>query len=508
MKYIATLLVALGITTLGISQKIKVTAGPVLDPKEIMKLMGGQQIKLVRFSKTPSTVSTGIFFDTVSNKSISYIGFSGSSLRFIVSDDYIKPGYGKELSAEFVKDGDKESIQLVSFVAVNNKLYIFYAVDFRKADQFSVYVNEVSKDFVVMGSPILVHNYKDLKKYGHSLGLTASRNNQYFLLYRDIETKSREPQKFECTVIDPSFGEIWSKIFEMENKDKELALQSIDLDNNGNLFVLAEKDTKPEGGPVLYFYRWKDKLFKSASLGLAEGDNFGVNLEIVNGTTPYLVGLNQQKKNIRCFVDRFDVLSTTLQHLSDTPMPEDFYKASNFNAFETKHWSVSSLVSLENKDLVAAVEARLVSYVNGIPRGYYTYFTFLNVFTEQGTLKYQHTVRKIQGSANEFIGLSLFPYKNKVLAIYNDHPDNLKLSPTEKKVEGYTGVKEAMIMVQQIDENGKVSKFQFTTDPQLKNWNLNLSSITKIKGKYYFANAMNRKGLLSFESRALTFEIE
>jgi hypothetical protein len=505
MKYIAVLVVALVIDMEGISQKIKVTLGPVLDQKEIVKMMGVPKFKIGRRA---TTISTGIFFDNVSNKSIIYFGFSGSSLRFMVSDDYIKPGYGKDLSAELVKEGDKESIQLVSFVSINNRLYIFYAIDFPKTDQFSVYMNEVSKDFVVMGSPILVHNYKDLKKYGHSVNLLPSRNNQYFLLSRDIETKPREPQKFECTVIDSLFSPTWSRLFEMENKDKELLLQSIDLDNNGNLYVLAEKEVKPEAGPVLYFYGWKDKLLKSAPLGLADGDNFGVKLEIVNGTTPYLVGLNQQKKSVRCFVDRFDVTSASLQHLGNTPMPDDFYKASNFNAFETNHWSVSNLVSLENKDLVASVEARLVKYVNGVPMGYYTYFTFLNVFTEQGALKYQHTIRKIQGSANEFIGLSLFAYKTKVLAIYNDHPKNLKLSPTEKKVEGYTGIKEAMIMVQEIDENGIVSKYPLTTDPQLENWNLNLSSITKIKGSYYYANAMSRKGMLSFESRALTFEIE
>lgn len=505
MKYLFALTFALLISTLTFSQKIKVTLGPVLDRKEVMKMMDLPRVMIFRRS---ASAYFGHFFDTLSNKTISYVGFSGKNLQFVLSDDYVKPSYSKPLVAEVGEEGEKETIHLISFVTLNKKLFIFYSVNFPKSDQFSVYVNEINKDFVAMGSPILIHKYSGLKKNGNSVSLQLSENTKYFLLYRDIETKGREAQKFECKVIDINFAEVWNKTFELETMDKEENILDMDIDNSANLLVLSQKEKEPESGPLLHFYGWKDKVFKTARLGPTEGDNFGVRLEIVDGVKPYVMGLNKQKKNISCFVDRFDVASATLQHLSNTAMPEDFYKASNFNAFETKHWRVSDIVSLENHMLVASVEARLVVTQNGVPRGYYTYFTFINGFSEDGSLKYQHTVRKMQGSADELIGLALISYKNSVLAIYNDHPDNLELSPSEKKVKGYTGLKEAMIMVQQIDEAGKVTKYPLTTDPAMKNWSLNLQALSKVKKKLYYSTAWNRKSLFSIDSRALTFEIE
>jgi hypothetical protein len=503
MKYPFVLVFTLLMSLQSFSQKIKVNLGPVLDRKEMMKMMD-----MPRSFKARRSAIYGQFFDTLSNKTISYIGFSGKNLQFILSDDYVKPSYSKPLVAEVGEEGEKETIRVISFLTLNKRLFIFYSVNFPKSDQFSVYVNEVNKDFVAMGSPILIQKFSGLKKNGNAVIFLSSENNQYFLLYRDIESKGREPQKFECKVIDTNFTEVWSKAFELESTDKEEDIQTIDIDNNANVFVLAQKEKEPESGPLLHFYGWKNKVFKTVRLGPAEGDNFGTRLEIVDGVKPYVMGLNKQKKNISCFVDRFDVASATVQHLSSTPMPEDFYKASNFNAYETKHWGISDIVSLENHTLVASVEARLVVTQNGVPRGYYTYFTFINAFSENGSLKYQHTVRKIQGSADELIGLALITYKNTVLAIYNDHPDNLKLSPTEKKVKGYTGVKEAMIVVQQIDEAGKVTKYPLTTDPEMKNWSLNLQALSRVKQKLYYSTALNRKGLLSIDSRALTFEIE
>lgn len=509
MKYNLAIAALTALTSLTFAQKIKVNPGPVLSPKEIMQLMASSASKSnVSVKLRSSSFAVGQFFDNVSNKTCSYIGASGGQLQFVVSDEFVKPSYSKSLSTELLKDGDKESIQLVSLTVHHGKLFIFYTLDFSKSDQFSLYVNEVSKDFVMMGSPILVHSYKDLKKYGHALGLLAAKNEQNFLVYRDVETKPREAQKFECTVLDSSFGEVWSKPFELEIKDKDLKIRQVDIDNNANVFVLAEKEAKPDSGPVLYFYGWKEKVFKSVDLGLAEGSNFGVKLEIVGGDKPYLIGLNQKKKDISCFVDLFDSSSATLQHLGSTAMPEDFYKASNYGAFETEHWGVSNVVSLENKDIVASIEARLALIRNGIPVAYFSYYTFLSVFTADGKPKLQHTIYKLQSGANELIGAALVPYKNSLLAIYNDHPSNLKLKPTDKKVEKYTGMKEAAIVVQQIGEDGKISKHEFTADPQLKNWSINLDALAKIQDGKFYATGLNRKSMFSFETRALTFDLE
>lgn len=104
---------------------------------------------------------------------------------------------------------------------LNKKMYILYSLKFPKQDGFSVYVNEVSSDMVVLGSPIVLQNFKDLDTYGMNVYVSSSEGKKYILITRIFTAKSKETQKLECKVIDESFAEVWYQRIETENTGSE-----------------------------------------------------------------------------------------------------------------------------------------------------------------------------------------------------------------------------------------------------------------------------------------------
>jgi len=487
------------------AQEIKVTIGPTLDQKEILRQMELSKWKL---ATKASSVSSMFFFDNRQSKAYSGIGFASGKIKLMSFDNYLVPAGVKELTAEFVKENEQEEVRIHTFLNRKDKLYILYSINYSKLDKFSLYVNEVSTDLVLLGSPILLHSFSDVKNSGMGLEIVVSKDESHLLAYRLYDTRSREQQQFECIVFDASFGLVWKNRFDLGLQDKELAIQSSDVDKNGNFFMLANRMERAKSIPVVYSYAWREKKFSTMSIGLPEGENFGASLELVDGVSPVVVGLNRVKKKITYFVNKLDGASGQSSLLGKGDMPDDFYRLSNLGAYESDDWEVKNLVSLDNGDFVATIESSLVLIKNGIEIGYFSYHAYVISFTREGKPKWTHVVRKKQNSLRENIGHLLIPYQNKVLIIYNDTPVNLKKNIDEKIVEPYTGLKEAVTLVQEIDDNGKVKRYPFSTSADLKNYNLNLQQLNKISENRYQLSAFFLKSRLSMTARNLTFEIK
>ncbi|NOT76665.1 MAG: hypothetical protein HOP08_17190 [Cyclobacteriaceae bacterium] len=493
------------ISVVGYSQKITIVKGPVIDQKQLREQL---DIKRFSFIRKNTSVSSTVFFDTRERKAYTGYGLNGGAFWFMSFNDYVNPSGMKKLSAEFVSTGDKETVQMVGFVRNTTKLFILYTIDFPDQDQFSLYVNEVNGDMQLMGTPILVSSFSGLKQSGSGLGLEKSKDEQSFLVFRLFNTKAKEKQKFECRLLDASFGEVWQKVFEPGNLDKELSIQSFQVDNSGNCYILAERTLKGDKRPILMSYLYKTKSFTISELGLDVGDNYGANLELLGGVKPYVVGINKQKKNFVYFVNRFNVSSGTMELLGSSMIDKDFNRFANIGGFDDSHWGVVNLVSLENNDLVATFEASLVMTKNGVIYGYSNYYTYVVSFTEDGKSKWTHVVRKKQmGIMGSFLSHYVFPYKNKVLIVYNDRPENMKRALNYVELEVFSG-KDAMMTVQEIDDQGKATKYPLTKDPQLANYSLNLETLSKIQDNLYHSGVITFKSRTTVDSRAVTIKIE
>jgi|JI10StandDraft_1071094.scaffolds.fasta_scaffold04139_17 hypothetical protein len=494
MKLFPSIILTL-ITTLSFGQRVEVTLGPVLDPKQIRN-----DVKLPRIAFGGS-YSTTLFFNPVEKKTYTGFGFKDKAFHFAVLDNYLNYSGVKKLAAETIN----ERVTLNSFIIVNNKMFVLYSMKFPDQDGFSVYVNEVSDDMVILGSPIILHNFKDLKAYGMNISVYISRDKQHLLINRLYETRPKEKQKMDCKVINNSFSEVWFKTIEMQNFDKELKVRSVDVDNSGNFYCLVEPNIRKVTQPTIYSYFWKTKSQKAFTAGLTTGDNFGTKLELLNGETPYVVGLNESDKKVTYFVHRIDKQAEALVSLGSSVMPGDFYKDSNFRGFETDDWSVTDVVSLENNTVVASIEASTYSSSTKV---FYSYNAYILGLREDGSQAWARTIYKKQGvTLDGTYGHVLIPAKDNVLIIYNDNEDNISKKPEDPKVDIFR-TKDPMVVVQEIDPAGKVSKYPLSKNPSMKGYALFFNMMGKIDKGLYYATGMKINGLFSIDSRNMTLLIK
>lgn len=481
------------------SQRIEVTVGPIMDPKQIRSEAGIPLMALVTPFKSFSYSST-LFFNPASKRTYTGFGFRNKSFKFAVLENYLTYTGIKELAAENID----EKVSILAFMFLKGKLYAVIGQKFPDRDEFSVYVNEVSDDMVLLGTPVVVQKFKDLKKYGMNVSVTASEEKEYILIARLHDTKPKEKQKVECKVVDPSFNEVWYKLIETENMDKDLELRSIALDKNANMHMLVETHVGKIDQPIIYSYFHESKSLKSFKLGLATGKNFGTRLRLLNSEKPYAVGLNKDEKSVSYFMNRIDVKSQTLEDLGSTSMPPDFYEASNVRMFDTFDWSVSDIITLEDNSIVASIEAVLVDTKYRI---HHTYNTYVVSFNESGKQKWSKVVQKKQAVMSGLDGHALLPAGNNVLVLYNDHKENASKKPEDTKVEVFKS-KDAMVMVQEIDATGTVKKYPFSTNKEFEGYALFFNAMDKIQKGLYYSSSINIKGMMSVESRNITFQIK
>jgi hypothetical protein len=492
----------LAVTSTAFAQKIDLNVGPIIDKKQVRKEMALPTFKMALPFK-PIRYSTDIFFNTKTKKTYNGIGFEGKSFSFGVLDDYVKYSGARKLASE----NFSEKVAIQAFISMEGRMFIFYTVPNEKTDDFTLYVNELSADMVMMGSPIVIHKYTGLKDYGRSIDVFTSKDKKKIAFTRLYIGKGKDIQKASCKVIDSSLSEVWYKEFEYEGTDKELAVRSFAIDNAGNFYSLVKYDNKKDGQSFLYTYFHKEKSWKSHAVGLADGKNFGTNLEVLNGEKCYVVGLNNTDKKISYFINSINPKTMQIEKLGSNPMPEDFYKASSFRSFSTDDWQVSNLISLANNNIVASIEAMLVETRNGVPVAWYTYNTYVVSFKDNGQANWTHTVYKKQAVLQQAAGHVLVPAGDDVLIIYNDDIDNLAKKPDDKKVEVCQRPTQTMAVVQQLDAAGKPSKYLFSKNKELTNYMVDLSNTQIIEGKLWYAPMMLFKSVFNIEMRSVTFNV-
>ena len=486
-------------TISGYAQRIEVTVGPVVDPKQIRKEAGIPKVVVGVPFKGFSYSSTH-FFHPAKKRTYSGFGIDNKAFKFAVLENYLTYNGVKKLTSETIN----EKVSLNAFIFLKDKLYVLFSQKFSDRDEFTVYVNEVSEEMVALGSPVPLHTFKDLKKCGMTVFVSSSEDKNYIMISRLYDTKAKEKQKIEFKVFDDSFSEVWYKLLETEDMDKDLEVQSIDIDKTGNMHMLVVSDVGKVKKPVIYSYFWSGKSLKTFNLGLTTGENFGTRLKLLNSEKPYAVGLNKNGKKVSYFVNRIDVKSQALENLSSTAMPEDFYEDSNIRTFDTFDWGVSDIVTLEDNSIVASIEAALLDTKY---RVYHTYNTYVVSFSETGSKKWSKVVQKKQVVVDGMHGHALLPAGNNVLVVYNDHKDNINKKPTDKKVDVFKS-KDAMIVVQEFDATGNVKKYPFSKDKKLDGFALFFTMMHKIEKGLYYSACINIKGLMSVDSKNLTFQIK
>ncbi len=488
---------ALGLSLIhcvGHSQSLKVTAGPIVDQNEIMKEIGISNLASARkgFSFTQ-------FFNPSKRTTYTGFGLQNEAFHFAALENYVNYTSVKQLTSEAIN----QKVRIHSFEVIDNQMYVLFSEDFETYDAFTLYVNEVDDNMVVLGSPIKVHSFENLKKQGQQILITRSENKKYRLITRVHEVKSKENVKLTMKLIDESFAEVWSRELETPTLKKDTRTYSIQIDNAGNAYVHFDDLSGKKNQPRLLSYFWKTNSLKTSTLGLTLGKNYNSKLQVVNGEKACVVGLNKNGYTVTYFMDVLNATTQQIEHLSEHEMSDEFDQVSTFRMFTIKDWTVRNIIALEDNSIVASVEASKLNTKYHIVQNFNTYLFSINEFGQQN---WARTIQKKQSTIMELEGHALVPAGNKTLVIYNDHQKNANLQLDDSEVEIFKA-KDAAVMVQEIDQKGHAKKYPLFDDPELKGYILSQNTLSKIEKGTYYSNCLYIKGMLNMTSRPITFEV-
>jgi hypothetical protein len=482
------------------AQKLKVTVGPEITTTQVIKLMEIPKWKPV---KVADLIPDGHFFDIRSRRTFTKFAFSKKN--FMYNENFISPSGNKAFIAE-VGEKESEKISVLRLLNQNNRLFIIYQKPNDKDGKYSVYINEIDKDLKVLGTPILIHTFNH-DASSAEIRTTISHDQKRFMLYRYV-LGLKQQQLLEYKMLDENFSEVASKLVELDDKENDVELEVPKIDNLGNIYLLASRrnDVDKNFYSVVLYYSTATGL-KVHRIGLDDGKNFGIHLKIVNGIKPYVVGLNKNDKEVRYFISSLDNQTGMERDLGSQRLPKDFYQAANKGGYETTYWRVANIVGLENGNIVASIEARAKLMKDHSTLGYLTDNTYLISFTPTGEEKYQRTIYKTQSGLPEFVGHVLIASKNNAFIIYNDHAENITISPESKNIKEYH-MKNAMVVVVEIDENGKVIKYPFSKDPTFSDFNISIADFVQLKDNLFFASTNRRKSIINVINRNVVLEFE
>lgn len=502
MKIASLFVLAFSATVSVFGQSIDIEIGPIINFEEIQKQVEVPRISLATPYKSFAH-SNGLFFNTQAKKSYSGFGFQNNGFCFGVYDNYLKYSGVKKLAAT----NFNEQTVLNGFLIVNKKLHVVYTIKDLKQDQFTVYASEVNPDLVLSGNPVPLKTFAELKNYGSNVYVSSSQNKAYLLLTRVLDPKPKEVQKMDLQILDAAFTEVWAKRVETTIMGKDHKIQSISVDDSGNVYALIDYQAGRDTKPVVYAYYWQDKSLKSFEPGIATGVNFGARLELVKGVEPYVIGLNEnvkgKEKEIKYFIDRVNTTSQTLEKVGNGAMSSDFRKISNANLFDTRQWNVMHILITGDGGIIASVEAVVIEEKYGVQ---HSFNAFVFSFRKDGTTRWARTIHKKQSAMPGMAGHLLAMAGDRVLFVYNDDAQNATKLPDDDEVALFTS-NNAMAMVQEIDASGKVQKYPLSNSKDIEGFALNFNAMGKIDEGYYFDTASRINCRKSIDSRNLTFRL-
>lgn len=499
MKVQATLFTTVLFSWYAYGQNITIEKGPVIDPAKIMSDIGLSKRALASGLSKGGGFSNTLLFNPKQRITYAGSGINKGNFYFAALDNYLDYASIKALTAESIS----QEVFLHTLKLINDKVYVVYSQEYKDQDAFTTYVNEVNDDMEVLGSPIKLCHFNNLKDEGFRILTSRSKNEKYESIIRIHKGKRNAPIKITAKVVDEQFSEVWNKTFQTKGVKNKTKIRSVQIDNAGNLFVLLDDLSGKTSQTRLYGYFPMEQTLKIFTPGPIMGENYGSKLEIIDGETPTVVGLSKEGKLMSYFIHRVNTSTQQLEYVLESDMPTDFYKTSKFKVFESKDWRVESIISPDNENIVASIEATLVDDKYHL---HHTYNTFIISVNAYGNENWTRTIYKKQSLIQGTEGHLLIPAGKKTLVIYNDHEKNLTLSPEDSDVEGFRS-KDARAVVQEIDENGNVKKYPFFEDDELNSYMLMFNQSSKIEKGLYYGTGMFIKGIANVTSRNFTFQI-
>lgn len=470
------------ISTVLTGQNFKVDLGPVIDKKTIKENFDPMTIGGFLFDLTGLYRENHDHFFNLDNGK-AYMGSTytgGKYYQIAVLEKYHTFADVKKLAAES-GDAADQKIAFLGFIHRDKSNYTLYSMVNAQTDETVVYVNQLSNDMIALGSPIKIAAFDRNKENGKMVSMIVSENKKSTLICRIVNTRKKENQAVECVVLDENFASRWSKKIDLNTEDKNLRLTDINVDDNGNVYILGMRKLKAYTEvPVIYSYLKNGTVTREEVMGQPGEEVSGTGLFILNGETPWLCGIYSAKGLSGYFAYTVNRETGVLDEKVKAPLAVDGKKI-----VSPGYSTVMNLVPLGKGKYTMSFERNAVSCSSSSCR-YLSYDVWLVTFNEQKETLWQRPVYKMQlGSLNYSVNShALLSHGDNLYVVYNDDDDNVNTPVTKNDGSTYRGVN-GRAVIQQFDDTGKSIKTGLIALPEGANYVTKIKEVFRITDSVY-----------------------
>ncbi len=379
---------------------------------------------------------------------------------------------------------DWKQRKIIDIFPFAGKLVSLISVYDKAKDSNSLYAQTIDKSTLqltgkrVLVSEISAKSRRNKGEFDYSI----SRDSSKILIYSNLPFDGGE-EKLSLLVYDENLDLQWEKPVSLPFKDKNFSVESYDVDENGNVYLLGKLSETTNliklmtSKPAPYTYvivAYRNKGEESQQYEVKLGDDFITDLTFRIGNNGDLIcaGFYSEHGEHRLKGTLFFKINEATKEMYDIKRGEfnsaflsQFMSTRNANKKkELVHYRIDKLILRNDGGALIIAEQFFVIVTtttrNGITTTTTTYhyndIIAVNI-NPDGSIAWATKIPKRQiDTSGRLSSYAMLISKGKIYFVYNDHPKNVNVTDF-RKIKNFKGINSAVMLVT-LTPDGKYEK--------------------------------------------------
>lgn len=408
-------------------------------------------------------------------------------------------------SVELTLSDEPRKRSFEDVVKFNNKYYLFSSYPDAKTKKNNLYIQTIDMVRLMPNNDTkkiaeIDFSEGNRKRNNGDFYTTTSKDSSKLLVYYQLPFDRGEKEKLGFVVIDNSMNAVWKKDITLPYNDELCDIERYRVDNDGNVYfqclVYKEKRRKKRHGEpnyqyVLLNYRKDSEQPVEYNIDLPGKFLTDMQFGVINNKDLICAGFYSEKgsfsikgsffltidgasKRIKKQSYKEFSIDVLFENLTDRQKKRVERRIEKGKDVELYEYDLDNIIVRDNGGALLYGEQYYVDVVTTTQTGpngvvttttnyYYNYNDIIVVsVTPDGDIEWVKKIPKRQVTANDngfYSSYYNFIRDGKVYFLFNDNPENL-LEKTEdsKKYKNFTGGKNSVVVIAELDLNGNYSK--------------------------------------------------
>lgn len=487
------LLLFLPFSVLG--QSFETQIGKIMDGSELRDIFQVQSSRIKLHSG--SKMGRLSFFDA--EKNIGYQGFGFSSRKgFEIGEfsNYIHLTGTRMLGSE-VKITANQKVYIHGFLNITNDFFILYSVNDKENNEERVYVNQLSREMLMLGNPILLMTFEEKRDSSAPLYFTSSPDKKVFAVVREYLHRG-VTEKIQIKAFDQGFNELYKTNIDVSKRQDLFVLNDVAITNTHNLYLFGRVD--PRADNIIIFAGAKNKVVPYMMTYNAESEEVKqvqISEPDVKHYYDFKFFITEENEAVAVSVySAGRAVGYSVYHISDQTLDKDWeytgtlspeaYSIARKYRSKKKFLEVVSFTKLLSGEYTFSLESNFQTANR--TRSFSNSGSIILVgLNQKGSMMWEKIIYKHQRIPDTKLHSShtAFATGSGLLIVFNDDAENLSLSPFLPKFKKLKKTKKAVAVGVEVNAKGEMKKFPLIGGQNRQGFVLDMYHFPEIKKALY-----------------------